>query len=325
MGYKLVDGQLNCLPSSLRMDYENIDYPPPAIVRTRDDILKSIECAREKFAINKVKIRPGSSLDRIFANTSARLRKKTPATPAGEVDTHFVAILASMISTFANEPGIKEVFERIAGSDVATSSRRQSNGKDMIWELTMLSNLRMSSIPSRLAEPDIIGDFGFGPYGLACKKIYSENSVEKAIRKGGSQLKAAHLRGLIAINLDDLLLPPNRVLYASSQDFLRHMLQDYMIKFTERHQGTLMKYAPSDYCDGYMIYLSATGYLLDSRSYLPVSVSMFSNSGESDAEHHQRVDALARKLANADGLEDWVRQAGGKTENYWSSAVTSEL
>ncbi|RTT41002.1 hypothetical protein DY958_25255 [Pseudomonas aeruginosa] len=316
MGYKVVDGQANYLPSSIRTVYENLDYSPPAIVRTHDDILKSIECAREILASHKVKIRPGSSLDRIFANTSSRLRKKKPATPAGEVDTHFVAILASMIITFANEPGIKEVFERIAGSDVATSSRRQSNGKDMIWELTMLSNLRMSSIPSSLAEPDIIGDFGFGPYGLACKKIYSENSVEKAIRKGGSQLKEAHLRGLIAINLDDLLLPPNRVLYASSQDFLRHMLQDYMIKFTERHKGTLMKYAPSDYCDGYMIYLSATGYLLDTRCYLPVSVSIFSNSGKSDREHHQRVDALAKKLANADGLEDWVRQAGGKTENY---------
>lgn len=160
------------------------------------------------------------------------------------------------------------------------------------------------------------GDFGFGSYGVACKKIYSENSVEKAIKKGGVQLKTANLRGLIAINLDDLLLPPNRILYASSQDFLRQMLQDYIIKFTERHEGALMKNAPSDYCDGYMIYLSATGYLLDTRSYLPVAVSVFSGSGDSDGEHHQRVDALARKLANADGLEDWVGQAGGKTEKY---------
>lgn len=157
MGYKVVGGQENYLPSSIQMVYENIDHSPPAIVRKRDDILKSIERARETFASHKIRIRPGSSLDRIFTNTSARLRKKKPATPAGEVDTHFVAILASMIINFANEPGIKAVLDRIAGSDVATSSRRQSNGKDMIWELTMLSILRMSSIPSRLAEPDIVG------------------------------------------------------------------------------------------------------------------------------------------------------------------------
>lgn len=90
------------------------------------------------------------------------------------------------------------------------------------------------------------------------------------------------------------------------------MLQGYIDEFMERHKGTLVKYASSDQCDGYMIYLSATGYLLDTRSYLPVAVSMFFGPGE----HDQRFDALARKLAGADGLEDWVRQAGGKTVSY---------
>lgn len=315
MGYKVPAGQDNYLTSRFKQEFQELDYSPPAIVRSNSDILKSIERARNVFAHHGVRIRPGNSLDRLFANASSRLRGKKPTTPSGDADNNFVAFIASLLIAFEDEPGIRSVLEKIAGSDIATSSRRQSAGKDMIWELTMLANLHMSAIPSRIAEPDIVADFGFGDYGLACKKIYSENSVEKAVKKGTTQIKNSKLQGVVAINLDDLITPPSRLLYASSQDFFRHMLDDYLSKFVARHTGTLTRYAPNDVCDGYIIYLSATGYIIDTGSFLPIAVNCIFDPSEDKSGLNRRLEALGEKLGSADGLEKWVKKTGGEIEN----------
>jgi hypothetical protein len=314
MGYKLPPGQDNYLPSSFRGVYQQQDYSPPTIVRSNEDILRSIERARDVFARHGVRIRQGNSLDRLFVNASSRLRGKKPHTPLGDVDNNFVAVLAGLVIAFEDEPGIKVVLEKIAGSDIAISSRRQSPGKDMIWELTMLSNFRMSAIPSKIAEPDIVTDFGFGEYGVACKKIYSENSVEKAVKKGITQLGVSKLRGVIALNLDELIVPPNRLLYASSQDFFRNMLENYISEFFSRHQNILDKYAPNNVCDGYIIYLGAIGYIIDAKCILPAAVNCIYDPCKEESKQNSRLHALGAKFGRADGLAEWVKKVGGKTE-----------
>lgn len=316
MGYKKPVGDDNYLPSRFQAEFQELNYSPPEIVRSNEDILWAIQHAREVFARHGVKIRQGNSLDRLLANASSRLRGKKDFTPTARADNNYVAILAGLIIAFGDEPGIKSILEKITGSDVATSSRRQSPGKDMIWELTMLSNLRISAIVSKIAEPDLVADFGSGDYGVACKKIYSENSVEKALKKGVTQIERANLRGVVALNLDDLITPANKILYASSQDFFRHMMQDYISQFIDRHRSTLTKYAPTDICDGYIIYASAVGYVLDTKQFLPIAVNLIYDPNEDGSEHHRRLDALAKKLGNADGLSDWVKKVGGKMENW---------
>jgi hypothetical protein len=316
MGYKTPKGQNNHLPSAFRSEFQALDHSPPTIVRSPEEVLKSIDRARGVFDRHGVRIRQGNTLDRVFANTTSRLRGNKVVTAIGEIDNNFVSILASAIVAFADEPGIKGALEKISGSDVATSSRRQSPGKDVIWELTMLATLRMSGISSWLAEPDVVADFGFGNYGFACKKIYSENSVEKAIKKGIDQLAGAKLRGVVAINLDELIVPPNRILYASHPDHLRHILQDYIFKFMERHGATLRRYAPNDVCDGYIIHLSASGLMLHAGRVQPVTVNVIHDPSVGESEHGRRLDSLGRKLGNADGLPDWVKAAGGATSNW---------
>ena len=316
MGYKTPLGINNYSPARFSEIFLEQKYSPPAIVRSREDILRSIERAREAFSRKKVKIRQGSSLDQLFSNASSRLKGKKHVNALAEIDNKFVAFFSGIIIAVEDEPGIKGIFEIIAGSDMTTSSRSQSRGKDMLWELTMLTYLRIAAIPSKIAEPDIVTNFGFGDYGMACKKIYSENSVEKAIKKGITQLRNSNLRGAIALNLDDLFTPPNRLPYASSQDFFRHMLSDYIEKFLLRHENVLKRFAPSDVCDGYIVYLSATGYIMDKRSILPVAVKLIYDASEVASEHNRRLLALGEKFGNSDGLADWVKKVGGTTENW---------
>jgi hypothetical protein len=69
------------------------------------------------------------------------------------------------------EPGIKEALKRMAGSDMRPDSRDPSQGKDALWEVMLLGDLRERGITAIAAEPDILVTLEFGDYPIACKKI----------------------------------------------------------------------------------------------------------------------------------------------------------
>ena len=87
----------------------------------------------------------------------------------------------------------------MASNDMNLSERRPSRGKDALWELDLLSFLRRRSIETVLREPDIVANFGFGDYPIACKKVYSEKGVETQMRKGVQQTDAPEIDGQVLL------------------------------------------------------------------------------------------------------------------------------
>jgi hypothetical protein len=90
-----------------------------------------------------------------------------------------------------------------------------------------------------------------GPYGIACKKVYSEKSVDGQFSKGLQQLVPYSGAGLIAFNLDDLesedLLP-----FTTKKDASDH-LHRLNVAFMERHRLRFQDAVIAGRCDGVWI------------------------------------------------------------------------
>ena len=311
MGFKLRDGQKIHLPAVFKKKFTRLDYTPPGILRTPEDVLASIEKARYVFRRHSIDVRKGSSLDQLLSRSEREMRKSS-GVPQRAADLEYVIAMAGILIGLADEDGIRILLDRIARGEMETSSGKYSQGKDALWELHCLSILNMGAMKSCLAEPDIVTDFGFGEYGIACKKVYSENSVEKCVKKGISQIDSAKMPGMVALNIDDLVIPPGRIMHAQDQDYLREMLQSYASEFVKRHRPTLEKYSSGGRCDGFLISASRSALLHGTGRFTYIGVNLLiPMSGPTDTAGI-RMDSFARQTSNADGLEEWVAKVGGK-------------
>ncbi|MCF5167426.1 hypothetical protein GIW45_26135 [Pseudomonas congelans] len=311
MGYKLKDGENNYLPASFLKEFVRYNYVPPGIDRSKDDVLNSIEKARMVFVRHKVKVRQGSSVDQLLSRAEREIRKSS-GIPARASDLQYVIALTGLLIGLADEKGLSIPLERIAKSNMETSCIKPSQGKDAVWELSCMSTFQIGAMQTRLAEPDIVIDIGEGDYGVACKKVYSENSVEKCIAKGVKQIADAQMPGFIALNVDELLIPPRRSMYALDQETLRGILQGYAGDFITRHLSTLQKYGQEGACDGFIVSATKVGWLLTTRQWVQVTVNLHAPMQSETALGSVRLDKLGRLAANADGLEAWVAKVGGK-------------
>lgn len=310
LGFKLKAGEKIQLPATFVKKFVRYDYVPPSIVRKPEDVLRSISDARAIFKDHGIRIRRGSSLDQLFCQSEREIRKASGKSRIA-MNLQYMIALSGLIIGLADENGVGLLLERMAKSEMDITSEKPSQGKDAAWELSCLSTFKIGGMKSRLAEPDIVTDFGRGEYGVSCKKIYSENNVEKCIEKGVEQLAAAQAQGVVALNIDELVIPPHRMMYASDQDFLREMLQGYASEFTKRHSPTLEKYAQGGACDGYIISASKVALLLSTGKFSYTTVAFHVPVGDENAAGTLRIDALARQTSSADGLEAWIARVGG--------------
>lgn len=311
MGFKLKDGEKIHLPPAFLNAFTRYDYVPPGIDRTPEDIIKSIEDTRDVFLRHKIKIRRGNSLDQLLTRAERETRKRTKLTRTA-MDLQYVIALTGLFIGLADEEGIRVPLDRIAKSEMDTGSAKFSQGKDAIWELACMANFKIGAMKVRLDEPDLVTDVGQGDYGVACKKIYSENNVEKCISNGVGQIAKAQMPGIVALNIDELVIPPGRMMYAWDQETLRGILQGYATDFMTRHRATLNKYGEDGTCDGFIISVSRAGWLLDRQHFAYISVNVHSPAKGVLAPGSVRMDQMGRLTSNAEGLEDWVAKVGGK-------------
>ena len=117
----------------------------------------------------------------------------------------------------------------------------------------LLAFLRQRQVQANLIDPpDIVAELGFGPYGIACKKVYSERGVEAQMRKGAKQLLPFQGHGLIALNLDDLA-PSETLLRSESKETASAYLHQFNLDFVERHRRVLQRFIMDGKCNGILV------------------------------------------------------------------------
>ncbi|QRX82322.1 hypothetical protein [Glaciimonas sp. PAMC28666] len=219
--------------------------------------------------------------------------KKYDSTRRAIIAMHANRIAEAIIEVRA-DPAAYLCLERIAKKNVDLSLRLCSQGKDHLWELVLLSFCRNHGLSAKLVDPpDIIIDLAGVNHPVACKKVYSEKSVEAQMRKGVKQLSAqSFIGGIVAFNLDDLT-PEDVILegltYNETSDFLAKL----NAAFIERHRRLFEKYVKEGRCDGVLISTTVlAGLKLADTHFNTMTQTMLWTLSSANAGTRARMSAL---------------------------------
>ncbi len=150
--------------------------------------------------------------------------------------------VADAVLTLADVPDKKRYLRKLMSGEIDFFSRGPSQAKSFLWELELWSLLRERGAEAILEDPpDIVITLSGKTLGIACKKIFSENNVEKVLSEAVNQVKDCYDVGVVAINIDDLT-PGNMVLKVNTEREMAHLLQDVCAKFLSRHERHFRKY-----------------------------------------------------------------------------------
>jgi len=247
----------------LKYELNQANVVDRAWIATYEEIAAKAQLVRDVLLKRNVKLRNGSALSQLL-NQAGVLSREWAAqrVPAIQVlsEAAYVNRLADAITYLSDEPGIQEALRRMAGSVMQPDNRSNSQGKDALWEVVLLADLRKSGLSGAAAEPDILVNFGRGDYPIACKKIWSESGVEKHVRKGASQLEPFGNGGIIALNLDDLT-PAGYVVAQPDRMLAKKFLDDFNMAFVHRHRNMLQRAIMDGKCDGFIISTTAAAVL----------------------------------------------------------------
>lgn len=179
------------------------------------------------------------------------------------------------------------------------STRQQSQGKDMLWELELLRSLRIGGVAVRLEEPPdlVVGLDGLlGDYGIACKKIYSEKGVGNRLKEGCDQLRRTGMAGIVAFNLDDILTE-RAMLSKKSHEEAFEALVAHNKGFLDRNLEALQSAVMAGGCDGVLMSTTVPAEIYSaSPSFNRVRGAVLFTIKQAGAAAHIRIASLQRQL-----------------------------
>lgn len=153
--------------------------------------------------------------------------------------------IAEAVLPLRNEDTRVKYLKALMVGTIDFFERKESYAKNMLWELEVWSKLRKKTKSVFLREPpDIVVEFDDARIGIACKKVYSENSVEKTLSTAVGQIEREFEFGVAAINVDELL-PPSKIVNSSSSQSVKERLHQHSGEFLQRHDRHFRKYLAS--------------------------------------------------------------------------------
>lgn len=198
-----------------------------------------------------------------IANVRSVADKRTTSPESGHTPMeHFQAIqlyrVTDAILALRDVEGGDSYLRKItANLDFFNSER--SVAKDIFWELELWWMIRRKLPTARLKDPpDIMLDLDGGTLGLACKSVYSEASVEKALSTGVKQVTGNCDAGVVAFSIDSLL-PKDCVINARDKAGLDQLLHPKIDGFIERHRRHMDRYLDKQRLAAVVVCISGVG------------------------------------------------------------------
>lgn len=227
-------------------------------VQTYAQVAETVMRVQAALETRGFKCRPNSALGSLFRKAQVLNGQWEAQTNGQDILTLMQADeavrIAQAVEAVLHKPEAEEAIRRITKSDMHLSMRQPSQGKDALWELDLHLFLKNRKVPVRLQEPDLLvrlSDF-LGEYCVACKKVYSEDSVKKQLQKGCRQLRATGVPGVVAFNLDDIT-PQRSILAKPTRLATNDSLHGLNIAFIERHRIALQEAMMSGACDAILL------------------------------------------------------------------------
>lgn len=239
-------------------------------VWTYDQIVQMTTAAKAVLASRNLKLHRLSVLAQIFDKTSL-LSKEWSAGERTEgwldrllAAAHAIRIAEAMVEV-KDEPAARECLKRMSKDNMDLADREQSQGKDALWELELLSYLRRHGLrQARMAEPDIVVPMEWGDYPIACKKINSDAGTENQIKSACKQLNKFDGRGIIALNIDETT-EASLIWERASTEELGRDLSKLLTEFIDRHREAMQDAVMKGKCDGFVLSVSVLAELRNSK------------------------------------------------------------
>jgi hypothetical protein len=171
--------------------------------------------------------------------------------------------LADAILPLRDVPAREKYLNALTTGDLDCFSRQGSYAKNIFWELELWAILRRSCPSASLQDPpDIVLTLAGGTIGVACKKIYSENNVEKVLSEAVGQVEADFSVGVVALSLDELV-PPKTVLRVRNKMEMDRLLHKHTDEFVARHERHFRKYLSSGRLVSAVVSVSVIAHVLE--------------------------------------------------------------
>lgn len=273
-------------------------------VQTYEQLAETVRRVQAALEARGLRCRPNSALGFIFKKAH-RLSENWKSGQEGILTLmqadDAIRIAAAVEGAF-DEPGATQAIQRITKSDMHLTTRQLSQGKDALWELDLLSYLKKQGVPVCMQEPDLVVDLPspWGAYGIACKKVYGENSVASQLRKGCHQLRATGNPGVVAFNLDDIT-PEKSILVQPTRQAANEFLYRRNLAFLRRHQEEFEESVMKGQCDGVLLSTTSQADIagMSPRFNRITELTLWTVS-EANAGVHLRYAAL-RQLIEREG------------------------
>jgi hypothetical protein len=150
--------------------------------------------------------------------------------------------IAEAALPLTNVTGRNRYLNRLMSGELDSFQRGPSAAKDTLWELELWALLKGKRANAVLKDPpDIVLHLGGSSLGIACKKVYSQRNVEKALSEAVSQVEHTHDVGVAALNVDELT-PAHTVLKVRRESEMSRILQGHCVDFLRQHQKHFHKY-----------------------------------------------------------------------------------
>lgn len=127
----------------------------------------------------------------------------------------------------------------------ADETSANSDGRNVMFELSLAAEMRFRGLPIRIGEPDILLDIGPG-FFIECKRPFKESSIRSSIRGAADQL-GENLKntegkfGIIAVSASRLLNAGDKLFVAPSEDIGVERLGDLLETLARENQHSWQK------------------------------------------------------------------------------------
>lgn len=252
------------------------------------EIKQQIEYIRKTFADSEVAINEASYLNQLLSRTYENLSEEN--TPFEIFDALSVNRIYSALLNLENYENKTKYLKDLLSSPLDFMEGTQSHSKNILFELEVAGTLRNKFKETYLDEPDIVVPFDDGNVGIACKKIISEQNLEKQLSKGVKQIANNDFQfGIVAINIDNLL-PRQAVLNAATHQDALNALHKANQEFIDRNSDMFLKYLEQNRIISVLVVSSTIADIENEKPrFNNISASTIWTTPNLQDEHKQKI------------------------------------
>ena len=234
------------------------------IVDTKTNFFKLNEKAKSielLYAEAGIRLPPESTLASLIRIVKSVAERRSADPAAGH--THMEMFRAVQLYRVADailalgDVANRGIYLRKITANLDFFTSEQSSAKDIFWELELWWAIRRKLPSARLEDPpDIVLELDGGSIGIACKAVYSEKSVPKALSTGVRQVKTNCDAGVVAFNIDSII-PPGCVVKEKDKAALDRRFHSEIDGFVKRHHRHIIRYLDDQRLAAVAVYISA--------------------------------------------------------------------